>query len=165
MNHSGRVTITPYKSFTALFFSALSETSGCFAAKVDFRADLRQSPRMEKQKNARKQGRPAGSKLDRPEYQRLLSLAIARSGKPEGCWAGICSERLFVFWKSRNRKRWETLRDTALAEYSLQASLSSPRLLETAVNQLKERLERGELSERVLFEVVKYFDARRNETK
>ena len=120
---------------------------------------------MEKQKNARKQGRPAGSLVDRPEYQRLLSLAIARSGKPEGCWAGICSERLFVFWKSRNRKRWETLRDTALAEYSLQASLSSPRLLETAVKQLMERLERGELSERVLFEVVKYFDARRNETK
>ena len=120
---------------------------------------------MEKQKNARKQGRPRGSRLDRPEYQRLMSLAIARSGKPERCWQGICSERLFVSWKSRNRKQWETLRDTALAEYSLQASLSSPRLLETAVKQLMERLERGELSERVLFEVVKYFDSRRNETK
>ena len=110
-------------------------------------------------------GRPRGSRLDRPEYQRLLSLAIAKSGKPERCWVGICSERSFLEWKKRSRKTWETLRDAALAEYSLQASLSSPRLLETAVKQLMERLERGELSERVLFEVVKYFDARRNETK
>ena len=110
-------------------------------------------------------GRPRGSRLDRPEYQRLLSLAIARSGKPENCWQGICSGRSFLEWKKRSRKTWETLRDAALAEYSLQASLSSPRLLETAVKQLQDRLERGELSERVLFEVVKYFDARRNETK
>ena len=121
---------------------------------------------METKKTAKNAGgRPRGSRLDRPEYQRLLSLAIARSGKPENCWQGICSDRSFLAWKKRSRKTWESLRDAALAEYSLQASLSSPRLLETAVTQLQDRLERGELSERVLFEIVKYFDGRRNETK
>ena len=79
--------------------------------------------------------------------------------------AGNLFRAEFFRVEKRSRKQWEALRDAALAEYSLQASLSSPRLLETAVNQLRERLERGELSERVLFEVVKYFDGRRNETK
>ena len=110
-------------------------------------------------------GRPRGSRLDRPEYQRLLSLAIARSGKPENCWQGICSGRSFFEWKKRNRREWEALRDAALAEHALQASLSAPDILEKAVSRLREKLAANELNARELLEVVKYFDTRRKETR
>ncbi len=121
---------------------------------------------MKTQKTAKNAGgRPRGSRLDRPEYQRLLALAIARAGRPEQCWRGICSERSFLEWKKANRRVWEELKAAALAEFALQASLSNPRLLEMAVKQLADRLERGEMSEKGLIEVVKYFDGRRNEMK
>ena len=110
-------------------------------------------------------GRPRGSRLDRPEYQRLLSLAIARSGKPERCWVGICSERSFLEWKKRSRKTWEALRDAALKEHALQASLSAPDILKKAMSRLREKIDANELNARELLETVKYFDSRRNETK
>lgn len=34
---------------------------------------------------------------------RRLALAIARAGRPEQCWRGICSERCFQIWKKRIR--------------------------------------------------------------
>lgn len=110
-------------------------------------------------------GRPRGSKLDRPEYQRLLSLAIAKSGKPENCWQGVCSPRQFARWKRQNRKTWEDLRDAALQEHALQASLSAPDILEKAMSRLREKIDANDLNARELLETVKYFDARRNETK
>lgn len=144
----------------------MSETSGCFAAKVDFRADLRQSPRMNMTKTSKNAGgRPRGSKLDRPEYQRLLSLAIARNGKPERSWEGVCSPRQFARWKRQNRKKWEDLKEAALKEHALQASLSAPDILEKAMSRLREKIDANELNARELLETVKYFDSRRNETK
>ena len=144
----------------------MSETSGCFAAKVDFQADLRQGLLVNEKKTAKNAGgRPRGSRLDRPEYQRLLSLAIAKSGKPENCWQGICSGRSFLEWKKRSRKTWEALRDAALKEHALQASLSAPDILEKAMSRLREKIDANELNARELLETVKYFDSRRNETK
>ena len=144
----------------------MGDSSGCFADFIDFRADLRQSPLMDTKKTAKNAGgRPRGSRLDRPEYQRLLSLAIAKSGKPERCWAGICSERSFLEWKKRSRKQWEDLKDAALKEHALQASLSAPDILEKAMSRLREKIDANELNARELLETVKYFDGRRNETK
>ena len=121
---------------------------------------------MEEQKTPKNAGgRPRGSRLDRPAYQRLLSLHIAKSGKPERCWEGICTRRLWECWKSRNRRTWEALRDAALAEHALQASLSAPDILEKAMSRLREKLEANELNPRELLETVKYFDGRRNEMK
>ena len=137
-----------------------------FARLLDFHGDSAQASRMDTQKTAKNAGgRPRGSRLDRPDYQRLLSLAIARAGRPEQCWRGICSERSFLEWKRRNRREWEALRDAALAEYALQASLSAPDILEQAMTRLREKIDANELNARELLETVKYFDGRRNETK
>ena len=137
-----------------------------FTRLLDFCAESAQASHMEAQKTPKNAGgRPRGSRLDRPAYQRLLSLAIAKSGKPERCWEGICTRRLWEFWKSRNRRTWEALRDAALAEHALQASLSAPDILEKAMSRLREKLEANELNPRELLETVRYFDGRRNETK
>ena len=169
MNDSGQAEIVVCRAFTAACLSRQAASSRfhcCFAAKVDFRADSRQSPLMDAKKTAKNAGgRPRGSRLDRPEYQRLLSLAIAKRGKPENCWQGICSARSFLAWKKRNRKTWEALRDAALNEHALQASLSAPDILEKAMSRLREKIDANELNARELLETVKYFDARRDETK
>ena len=169
MNDSGQAEIVVCRAFTAACLSRQAASSRfhcCFAAKVDFRADSRQSPLMDAKKTAKNAGgRPRGSRLDRPEYQRLLSLAIAKRGKPENCWQGICSGRSFLEWKKRSRKTWEALRDAALNEHALQASLSAPDILEKAMSRLREKIDANELNARELLETVKYFDARRDETK
>ena len=166
---SGQTEIVVCRAFTEACLSRQAASSRfhcCFAGIVDFRADLRQCLRMNEKKTAKNAGgRPRGSRLDRPEYQRLLSLAIARSGKPENCWQGICSVRSFLNWKKRNRKTWESLRDGALKEHALQASLSSPDILEKAMSRLREKIDANELNARELLETVKYFDGRRNEMK
>lgn len=110
-----------------------------------------------------KKGRPVGSRLDHPHTLECVRLNIAKTGDTANCWRGVVSLSTFSRWKAMHRAKWLETKESGLREHALQVQLASPAILETAMSQLLARLEKDEISDRVLLDVVEYFDRRRKE--